>query len=380
MASVEKYKDTDGKERFAARWRHDGKQVKARKDPRTGEPFKNERAAKKYAEEEEADARRRMTPVRSNQTVTEYARYWASTREHRPTTKRRIELTIRTHLEPTALGRMTLGEVRQSQVQAWVTERGKVVAVSTLKIVLVGLLKAVFSSAVHDDLVQKTPVFNLKYPKAAAKAKFVPLTGEQVDALADAMTDRYAAMVITQAGLGLRIGELLALRVQDVDFLRRRVEVVWQFTDKPERDADGWPIRVDLKTTGSVRTLPLPAQVADVLAAHLAKYGAGADGSIFTTGRGRPLSPVYWHGYVFSRAVAQAGLPDGTTSHDLRHHFATELLHGPAEHRLSTIEVAALLGHEDASLVEKTYGHAPVDANERALAALDAAHRRRRAV
>jgi integrase len=37
-------------------------------------------------------------------------------------------------------------------------------------------------------------------------------------------------MVITQAGLGLRIAELLALRVQDVDFLRRTVKVESQLT------------------------------------------------------------------------------------------------------------------------------------------------------
>ena len=35
-------------------------------------------------------------------------------------------------------------------------------------------------------------------------------------------------MIIIQAGLGLRIAELLALRLEDVDFLRRTVRVEWQ--------------------------------------------------------------------------------------------------------------------------------------------------------
>jgi integrase len=52
----------------------------------------------------------------------------------------------------------------------------------------------------------------------------------QVQALADAMPDRCRAMIIIQAGLGLRIAELLALRLEDVDFLRRTVRVWWQLT------------------------------------------------------------------------------------------------------------------------------------------------------
>jgi integrase len=40
-------------------------------------------------------------------------------------------------------------------------------------------------------------------------------------------------MIIIQAGLGLRIAELLALRLEDVDFLRRTVRVEWQLTQAP---------------------------------------------------------------------------------------------------------------------------------------------------
>ncbi len=49
----------------------------------------------------------------------------------------------------------------------------------------------------------------------------------------------YRAMVLTQAGLGLRIGELLALRVQAVDFLRRSVRIEWQFTQGSKGERSG---------------------------------------------------------------------------------------------------------------------------------------------
>ncbi len=56
---------------------------------------------------------------------------------------------------------------------------------------------------------------------------------------------------------------------------------------------------------------------------------------------------------MFRVAVERAGLPAGTTSHDLRHHYATGLLSAG----LSVVEVAELLGHEDTTQVVQTYGH-----------------------
>lgn len=80
-------------------------------------------------------------------------------------------------------------------------------------------------------------------------------------------------MVITQAGLGLRIAELLALRVQDVDFLRRTVRVEFQTTP------DG-KYRVPPKTPRSRRTLPLPEVIGKALAAHIAEFPPADDRSL----------------------------------------------------------------------------------------------------
>jgi integrase len=106
----------------------------------------------------------------------------------------------------------------------------------------------------------------------------VPLTVEEVQALADAIPERYRAVIITQAGLGLRVAELLALRISDIDFLRHKVKIEYQLT---QNGLD----RVPPKTPRSRRTLPLPQVVADALAAHLAEFPPAEDGSVFTTAR-----------------------------------------------------------------------------------------------
>jgi integrase len=67
--------------------------------------------------------------------------------------------------------------------------------------------------------------------------------------------------------------------------------------------------------------------------------------------------------------VRRAGLPAGTTSHHLRHHYASVLLAAGE----SVVAVAERLGHENATLVLKTYGHLMPDSEDRTRRAIDAA-------
>jgi integrase len=154
-------------------------------------------------------------------TVLDYARKWASGRIHRPTTARRVQSMIDTHIAGTSLGARRLAAVTPSEVQAWASDRARVLAPTTPRN-LVSLLRSVYASAVLDRLVAASPVVRLSLPPTH-RERVVPLSVGQVLALADAMPARNRAMVITQAGPGRRIGELLSLRVQDVDFMRRTV-------------------------------------------------------------------------------------------------------------------------------------------------------------
>lgn len=353
MASVEKLV-RNGRTTYQARWRDDqGRQRKR--------SFTKKSNADRHAVTVEADKARGTYVEPSKITVGDYARQWAAARPHRPTTARRTESMIRLHIEGTRLGGRKLAEVRPSEIQAWATDRSRVLAPTTVR-QAVGLLRSVYGAAVLDRLVAVSPVVRVQLPRYE-RERIVPLAVEQVAALADAMPERYRAMVLTQAGLGLRIGELLALRVQDIDFLRRTVRIEWQFTQGSKG------VRSEPKTPRSRRAIPLPRVVADALAAHLALRPASGDGTVFTTGRGAPLGHVYYGHNLMGRAVTQAGLPPGTRSHDLRHHYASVLLAAGE----SVVAVAERLGHEDASLVLSTYGHLMPDSDDRTRSAVDAA-------
>ncbi len=167
-------------------------------------------------------------------------------------------------------------------------------------------LRSIYAAAVLDRLVASSPVVRVTLPRYQ-RARVVPLSVQQVAALSAAMPERNSAMVLTQAGLGLRIGELLALRQQDVDFLRRTVRVEHQI-------APGARVRSEPETPRSRRTLPLPGMVAEALAAHLAAHPPGSDGTLFTTRTGQPYRHDYYGSIIFAKAVRDAGLPAGTTS------------------------------------------------------------------
>lgn len=354
MASVDK-RVRDGKVvGWDARWRDDAGQQRKRL-------FKKKGDAERYAVTVEADKLRgQYVDPHDRTTVAEYARAWAGMRPHRPSTERRVKSLIETHIAGTPLGARRLAAVRPSEVQAWASDRAKVLSPSTLRN-LVSLLRSIYASAALDRLVGSSPVVRVTLPRYE-RERVVPLSIEQVSALAEAMPARNRAMVLTQAGLGLRIGELLALRAQDVDFLRRTVRIEWQI-------APGGRTRSEPKTPRSRRTLPLPAVVADALAAHMATLPPAQDGTLFYTRTGQPYRHDYYGSIIFQEAVKSAGLAKGTTSHDLRHHFASVLLAAGE----SVVAVAERLGHENASLVLSTYGHLMPDSEERTRRAIDEA-------
>lgn len=363
MASVEK-RLRNGRTTWLARWRDpDGKERK--------KSFPRRVDADRFLTTIRADLLRgQYVDPQDRTTVAEFARRYAAVQPHGPRTARRVESYIANHLEGLPLGSMRLQRVRASDVQAWATGRAAVLADTTLRNT-VGFVRSVFGAAVHEGLISRDPSRRVRLPEPEDR-RIVPLTVDQVRAIREKMPVRQAAMVTVQAGLGLRAGELLGLRVEDVNFLRREVSIVWQLEPESRERARTAP-----KTRRSRRTIPLPAVVADAISSHLAQWPAADDGSIWTTNRGRvPRHDHYTKSVALAvtrvNAVKTKGairVPAGTTSHAFRHHYASLLIAAGA----SVIEVAERLGHKDGTLVLRTYGHLFEGQEDRTRKAIDAA-------
>jgi integrase len=152
--------------------------------------------------------------------------------------------------------------------------------------------------------------------------------------------------------------EALAVTVDRVDWMRRTLTV--------DRQLAGAEF-ASPKSKGSRRTIPLPDLVLDALSLHLAAYPS--DGLVFTNTEGRPVLKNRLT-VTFRKAAEKAGL-EGVSFRDLRHHYASLLIHGGE----SVKAVQARLGHSSASITLDVYSHMWPDSEDRTRNAVDAAWR-----
>ena len=201
--------------------------------------------------------------------------------------------------------------------------------------VIYSVAAMMFGAAVDDKVIPATPCRKIKLPKPDS-AEVVPPTVEQVAAMEAAEPERWRAVVVTLAGSGLRIGELLGLQVSDVDFLRRTIRV------QRQRNQSGAVVRP--KSESSRRTVAVGQVVLDTLAAHLAAYPS--QGALLVDEIGEPLAYRRWR-TVWDAAAETADVD--FTSHALRHFAASVLISGGALVRQVQKWLGALLrGHHSA--------------------------------
>ena len=287
----------------------------------------------------------------------EYAAAWQESQVHRPTTVVQVDAHLRNHMLP-AFGDRPVASIRPSEVQAWVRRLSDVLAPATVEVVY-RIFAAILNAAVDDRLITRSPCIGVRLPRQARRPVDPP-TVEQIEALIDAMPDRYRALVVLAAGTGLRQDECFGLTVDRVDFLRRTIKVDRQLV----LAATGSP-QFGPPKEASVRTVPLPSVVATALAAHLERWPVGADRLIFTNASGDPIRRNRF-GEIWRAAITRAEL-SGLRFHDLRHFYASLLI----RHGESVKVVQARLGHASASETLDTYSHLWPDNEERTRAAVD---------
>jgi integrase len=263
-------------------------------------------------------------------------------------------------------GDMQLAAVRPSHVKAWCARlRADGVAPSYVY-ALHARLAQLFTDAVHDGIVPRSPCSRRTSPGQGKQRPYVATT-EQVWALHDAMPKRYRAAVLLGAFVGLRVAEACGLRVGDVDFMRKVVHPAVQY-----------PAEL-LKTETSRTAVPIPETLALDLAAHVKQWPAE---TVLSNEVGEPVGPWALE-RVFRKARAavhaaaeearEAGedapdVPVGFRFHDLRHYLASLLIASGAD--VKTVQ--ARLRHASAKTTLDTYGHLWPDRDESTRAAIEA--------
>lgn len=300
-------------------------------------------------------------------TFHEWSDKWMAGAQHlRPRTRAKYESILRRRLVP-VFGGMPLAAIQPEHVWDFV---GALVAQgfepSTIDTEY-SLFRTLLAAAVEVDRIAVTPCRGVHLPDVVKKAKR-RVSIEELARLVEAVPERYQALIWLAGIMGLRWSEVAGLTVGRIGFLGTpRITV-----DQALEEVNGKIAMGPTKNRASVRVLPLPPVLRDVLAQHLQAQGldgADADRLVFARPRGGPLDYSDFHADVWAPAVKAAGL-GGLTLHGLRHSSAG-LLRRLGVH---TQLISRWLGHADDRMAQ-VYDWVPDPVEVEAIGALDEAIR-----
>jgi integrase len=242
---------------------------------------------------------------------------WLRFQTHlKPSSVRPVEIAWRRYVEPR--WRTTpVSAVRYSDVQEWVAEISEGRSATTV-LRAHGVLASILDVAARDRRISSNPARGVKMPRKNKKAHTY-LTHEQVSTLALECGDK-RTFVLVLAYCGLRWGEAVGLRVQDVDLGRRRLNVSVNAVEVADK------IEVGTPKTHKRRSVPFPALLGPALVAQCAGrtgeqlvFDADDGGYLRRTrtdedGRGRTRTDE--DGRVEPRLVQPGGPPVGYPADD----------------------------------------------------------------
>jgi integrase len=266
----------------------------------------------------------------------------------------RYEQIVRVHIKP-ALGRIKIKALSPTHVRGLYREKLDAgLSRRTVQYIHTTLHKAL-KDAVSDGLIPRNVAEGIRPPRPKKK-EITPLDPEQARAfLAAAHEDRFEALYVLAIHCGLREGELLGLKWDDVDLetgmlrVRRTLsETRTGYIFEPPKNGKG-------------RSIKLTQAASEALRSHLERQleeidSSGDDyqdqGLIFPSRKGTPMNARNLTARSFKPLLKRAGLPD-IRLHDLRHTCATLMLCEGVHIKL----VQELLGHATISITLDTYSH-----------------------
>ena len=214
------------------------------------------------------------------------------------------------------------------------------------------VISSAMDLAVAQKIITESPTNACELPKVEHR-EMQTVAVEQLSAfLNEAKRSGVYEMYYIELATGLRRGELLGLKWQDIDWKNGIIKVRRQVAR-----VDGQIIEAPLKTRNSYRAVTISQQAIEVLKQQKAKTN---DQYVFPSPNGGPISPDSVNN-MLKRVLARAGIPK-VRFHDLRHTFATIALQNGVDIKT----VSGMLGHFSAGFTLDTYAHVTTAAQKEA--------------
>lgn len=214
-----------------------------------------------------------------------------------------------------AFGALKLSQIGTVNVQHYLAGmQRKKLSPATLRAHLV-LLRGMLDHAVAWGYLAHNPATNVKSPKLP-HTEMDSLTPEEVKSLLAACDDRHRALFSTGVMTGMRLGELLALQWDDVNWGGGTIRV--------QRSLYKGEF-VEPKTSRSIRVIGMSNRLAAILLEHKLAAPYSPYDLVFPAPEGGPMDPANLRHRVWSDTLTRAKLRR-IRIHDLRHTFASLLI------------------------------------------------------
>ena len=287
----------------------------------------------------------------------------------RPSSHQTYRGYIDNHIKPN-IGKIPLGKLSSLDLQKFykkLLSSGRVERIESkkqskgLSPKTVRNLHQIIASAMklarEQRLIAADPTEGCALPKVERKEmKTLPV--EQLTSfLREAKESGVFELYYVELATGLRRGELLGLKWEDLDLDRGDLRVRRQIAR-----INGEVVEAPLKPKNAYRTLPLAQDTVDIL--KLQKKKVGSSPWVFPSPNGGPISPDSV-GNMLHRVLKRAGL-SRIRFHDLRHTFATLALQNGVDIKT----VSGMLGHYSAGFTLDTYAHVTTAAQKEAARAM----------
>jgi integrase len=277
-------------------------------------------------------------------TVAEFAERWQVEvlAQRKPSTIRAAKAHLRCHILP-QLGRLKLDEVGRERQQVLVTLLSQKVS-RKMVVNVIGTLSSMISTARKWGYVaEPVKLGELALPAESVKSEARFFTPEQVRKIIQNAQEPFRTMFYILAMTGIRAGELLGLKADDIDFERRLIFI--------RRSVNRGHVQT-VKSKASQKPLPLPGALARILKEHLRVWRENPERWLFSNSRSRPYSADK---VVMSKLwpILDALKIPHCGFHAFRHFHSTMLLELGAAPQVAQ----AQMRHSDPRITLEVYSH-----------------------
>ena len=281
----------------------------------------------------------------------------------RKITERKLELNLigeRTYtrligtinnIEKASISKKNINEISSDDIQNYLNTL-KDYSNSTIKKIKEQFSQT-FKEAINKGYITRNPMFGVIRPRSNQERKKVrALTIEEQQKLTNYLMsvpisdEPYKVAYLIEMYLGLRIGEVLALKSTDINLHKNLISVNKTLTtDKNHKVIMG----NTTKTYAGIREVPIPSFIRNEIIKQMRLAENNRDKQLFLTPNGEYIRPTNANRKL-NELLSKMDITD-ITSHSLRHTYGTRCV----EAGMRAVALQRLMGHTDVSITLNTY-------------------------